>query len=103
MILEGKKLTAFDAIEAAMQLSDMYREHNVNKSISCAFYGRIPCVDFFVHDYADNSADSTIRISVYLDDVTYGDSFSDVFTMIENEMDKITGDKKEKANEIQSA
>ena len=96
MILEGKKLTAFDAMEAAMQLSDMYHEHNVNKFISCWFCGRIPCLDFFVHDYADNSADSTIYISVNLDDVSYGDSFSDVFTIIENEMDEITGDKKEK-------
>ncbi len=94
MILEGKKLTAFDAMEAAMQLSDMYHEHNVNKSITCSFHGRIPCFDLFIYDWEDDSADSTIHILVHLDDASYGNSFSDVFTMIESEMDKITGEKK---------
>ena len=95
MIVEGKKLTAFDAMEAAMNLSGIYMVHNRKESVTFRFSQALESVCFEFGKWNDYEFEITKKFCVPLDDSTHGDSFSDVFDMIEKELDRMAELEKE--------
>ena len=46
MIVEGKKITAFDAMEAAIRLSETYHANRAKEFVNFRFSGIIDAVEF---------------------------------------------------------
>ncbi len=95
MIVEGKKLTAFDAMEAAMRLSGIYMVHNRKESITFRYSQSLESVCFEFGNWNGFDFEITKIFRIPLDDSTAGDSFSDVFNMIEKELDRMAEIEKE--------
>lgn len=88
MIVEGKKLSAFDVIEAAMKLSDAYKEKKINKSITVSYYGNVDSFDLNIYSWDNRGKPHPIKkCCIYLDDVSYGDTFEKAFEIISKEME----------------
>lgn len=86
MIIEGKKNTAFDLLEAAMQLSDIYHKLNVPKSVSISYYGHCESFEIVIYDWSGRKQPERLEdASVYLD-VDYGGTFEKAFELIEKEL-----------------
>lgn len=95
MIVEGKKITAFDAMEAAMNLSGIYMVHNRKESVTFRYSQPLESVCFEFGKWNGYEFEITKKFCVPLDDLTNGDSFSDVFDMIEKELDRMAELEKE--------
>ncbi len=102
MIVEGKKITAFDAMEAVMRLSETYHKNKAKEFASFRFSGITDIVEFHFGKFEGFECEIHNTYFVYLDELTCGDSFSDVFEKIEKELDRMAEIEKEKRNEIQS-
>lgn len=102
MLDEGKKLTAFDAMEAAMKLSGMYIVHRTHDFVTFRFSTMLEAVEFEFGKWEGYEIIEKASYRVYLNELTISDSFSDVFQMIENELDRMEEIIKEKRNELQS-
>lgn len=98
MIVEGKRLTAFDVMEAVMKLSDVYHENGAKEFVSFSFHAITEVLVVNFGRFVGYECDITKTYRVYLDDLTIGDSFSDVFEEIERELDRMSEIKKEKEN-----
>ncbi len=96
MIVEGKKLTAFDAMEAVIRLSDIYKANNAKEFVTFRFSGITEAIEVEFGKFEGFECEITKNYKVYLNELTFGDSFSDVFTKIEKEMDKMAKIEKEK-------
>lgn len=94
MIDEGKKLTAFDAMEAAMRLSDMYHltkdREDVDFRFNSTCTGNMMVFTFGHWEMFDYIIDKQFEIQI--DNFNFGDSFSDLFLFIEKEMDRVVED-----------
>lgn len=92
MIDEGKKITAFDAMEAVMRLSDLYHLARDKKNVDFRFSSSLNAVFFtFGHwEMFDYIIDKQFEIQI--DNFNFGDSFSDLFLFIEKEMDRVVED-----------
>lgn len=85
MIDEGKKLTAFDAMEAAMELSNIYHQKDKEKFVNFRFSSICEGIVFNFGRFEGNALKDPVYITVYFD----GDeeeTFADVFKKIEEEM-----------------
>lgn len=87
MIIEGKKNTAFDLLEAAMTLSDVYHKNNAQKSISIDFFGETEhfCIYLF-DDTKKKGSKITSHWHMPLNEETYGYTFEEAFEIIEKEL-----------------
>lgn len=85
MIDEGKKLTAFDAMEAAMELSNIYRKKDKDKFVSFRFSGICESVDFNFGKFDGTGLKDRVDITVFFEDDDE-ETFADVFRKIEEEM-----------------
>ena len=86
MIDEGKKNTAFDAMEAAIELSNIYRKKDKDKFVCFRFSSICESVDFNFGKFDVKDIKDPVNITVYFD----GDeeeTFADVFKKIEEEME----------------
>ncbi len=90
MIVEGKKLTAFDAMEAAMELSGIYLKNGTNEIANFIYSTDMQAVVFYFAHWEDREGYiMKASFTVFLDDETEGgDSFSDVFEFISDELDR---------------
>ena len=96
MIVEGKKLTAFDAMEAVMNLSDMYEANNSKKTVSFRFSGTLNTMEFYFSEWGLFDLTTNSHFYVHLDNMTSGDNFLDVFEVIQKEMDEMAKIEKER-------
>ena len=88
MIDESKKITAFDLLEAAMELSKAYHKSNANKSVSINYHGRSESFDLSIFEWNDRGSKpikTLATATVYLD-ADFGDSFEKAFEIIKEEM-----------------
>lgn len=85
MIDEGKKLTAFDAMEAAMELSNIYHQKDKEKFVNFRFSGICEGIIFNFGRYQGTTLKDTVDITVYFED-DEEETFADVFKKIEEEM-----------------
>ena len=90
MLNEGKMLTAFDAMEAAMKLSNVYIAHKQKDVINFRYSHSMEAVVFefgFWKGY-----EYTIRKSftIYLDNTPLGQGFGEFFEEVEKETERIT-------------
>lgn len=95
MIVEGKKLTAFDAMEAAIRLSETYHANRAKEFVTFRFHGNTDTIEFTFGKFEGFECEIIKQYRVYLDELTCGYSFSDVFDMIEKELDRIAEIEKE--------
>lgn len=87
MILEGKKLTAFDAMEAAIELSQMYLIRGLHRVVNFRFSQALEAIVFEFGIWEGFEYSVTDDYTVYLNNAKHGgDSFSKVFNKIEEEM-----------------
>ena len=100
MIVEGKKLTAFDAMEAAMELSGLYLLHRTHEIANFRYSTDLKAVVFDFCYWEDREGYiPKASFTVFLDNETEGgDSFSDVFEFINEEKDRFGGVLKGKVN-----
>lgn len=98
MIVEGKRLTAFDVMEAVMKLSDVYHENGAKEFVSFKFSGITEILEVNFGRWVGFECDITKMYRVHLDEIIYENSFSDVFEEIEKELDRMSEIKKEKEN-----
>lgn len=98
MIVEGKRLTAFDVMEAVMKLSDVYHENGAKEFVSFSFHGITEAFEVDFGRYVGFECDITKTYRVYLDEMICENSFSDFFEEIERELDRMSEIKKEKEN-----
>lgn len=95
MIVEGKKLTAFDAMEAAIRLSETYRANRAKEFVTFHFHGHTEAFEVDFGKFESYECEIIKSFHVYLNELTCGDSFSDVFDMIEKELDRMAEIEKE--------
>lgn len=89
MIDEGKKNTAFDLLDAAMELSDLCHKYDVKKSVTIDYHGHYEAFDVTIYDWSRKKKPEIIdNATIYLD-TDIGDSFEKAFAMIEKEMEEI--------------
>ena len=104
MIIEGKKLTAFDAMEAAINLSEAYMAHNTHKTVNFRWSQAMEAVIFEFGYWDKFDFNLTDHYVVYLDKTTrVGNTFKELFEKIveeQQEIEKIIA--KENENEISS-
>ncbi len=94
MIIEGRKLTAFDAMEAAMNLSEMYIARNTHKVVNFRWSQSMEAVIFEFGKWEGFEFNATDHYAVYLDDTTSaGCTFAEVFNKINEEMGKMLKEK----------
>lgn len=98
MIVEGKRLTAFDVMEAVIKLSDVYHENGAKEFVSFKFSGITEILEVNFGRWVGFECDITKMYRVHLDEIIYENSFSDVFEEIEKELDRMSEIKKEKEN-----
>lgn len=99
MIIEGRKLTAFDAMEAAINLSEMYIVRNSKKSANFRYSHGMEAVIFEFGYWEKYDYILTGHFTVYLDDtISTGNTFAELFDYISEEMEML----KENENEISS-
>lgn len=87
MIVEGKKNTAFDLMEAVMELSDIYHRNNSSKSVSIFYTGDCEAFDVTLFDDDKRGHRQFVEsVTVYLDEKEFGGTFEQAFELIEKEM-----------------
>lgn len=95
MIVEGKKITAFDAMEAVIRLSETYHANRAKEFVTFYFYGHTEVFECDFGKFEGFECEIIKSFHVYLNELTCGDSFSDVFNMIEKELDRMAELEKE--------
>ena len=99
MIIEGRKLTAFDAMEAAINLSEMYIARNTHKVVNFRWSQSMEAVVFEFGYWEKYDYVLTGHFTIYLDDtISTGNTFAELFDYISEEMEML----KENENEISS-
>lgn len=91
MIDKSKKITAFDLLEAAMELSKAYHKSNANRSVSISYCGKAESFDLRIFEWNESGSEPNETLAtatVYLD-ADFGDSFEKAFEIIVEEMEKI--------------
>ena len=88
MIIEGKKNTAFDLMDAAMKLSDLYHKNNETKSISVYYSGSCEDIDVNIFDDCRGRRKILSSVTVYIDEKDWGGTFEEAFEMIEKELEQ---------------
>lgn len=90
MINEGKKITAFDLLEAAMALSDVYHKNNANRSVTVLFNGNCESlyIDIYEWDIKRTKITKILESATIYLDVNYGDTFEKAFDIINKEMEQ---------------
>ena len=90
MISEGMKLTAFDAMEAAMELSGLYIVNNLHEIANFRYSTDLEAVEFMFCYWKDREGYiEKASFTIFLDGETEGgDSFSDLFEFINEEKDR---------------
>lgn len=87
MIIEGKKNTAFDLMEAAMTLSDIYHKNNSNKSVTFYICGIAETFDIaFLERNAKGKIVGRKSFCIYLNENAFADTFEQAFEEIEKEL-----------------
>lgn len=89
MIVEGKKLTAFDLMEACVNLSDAYKVNNPRKFVNFRFSGIRNALNIDFGEWNGFEIVNESIFSIQLDDLSIGNSFSEVFLKIEKEMEEL--------------
>ncbi|MBO5955181.1 MAG: hypothetical protein J6Q10_00100 [Clostridia bacterium] len=88
MIIEGKKNSAFDLMDAVMKLSDLYHENNHTRSISIFYSGGCEAFDVNIFDDIHGRRKLVESVTIYLDEKDFGGTFEAAFEMIEKEMEQ---------------
>lgn len=87
MIVEGKKNTAFDLMEAVMELSDIYHRNNSSKSVSIFYTGSCEAFDVTLFDDDKRGHRQFVEsVTVYLDERDNENAFEKAFEMVEKEI-----------------
>lgn len=95
MLIEGRKLTAFDAMEAAINLSEMYIVRNSKKSVNFRYSHGMEAVVFEFGYWEKYDYVLTGHFTIYLDDtISTGNTFAELFDYISEEIEML----KEKEN-----
>lgn len=90
MIIEGKKLTAFDAMEAAINLSEAYMAHNTHKTVNFRWSQAMEAVIFEFGYWEGFDYNSTDHYTIYLDNTTSaGNTFAELFDKLNEEIEKM--------------
>lgn len=89
MILEGKKLTAFDAMEEAVKLSELYVLHKTHRTVNFRFSQTLEAITFEFGYWKGFDYELTDRFTIYLDETTVGDTFATLFEKIASEMELV--------------
>lgn len=90
MIIEGRKLTAFDAMEAAINLSEMYIARNTHKVVNFRWSQSMEAVIFEFGKWEGFDYNSTDHYTVYLDNTTSaGNTFAELFDKLNEEIEKM--------------
>ncbi|MBR5202670.1 MAG: hypothetical protein IKW45_05345 [Clostridia bacterium] len=92
MINEGMKLTAFDAMEAAMELNQLYTIFNTHDVCNFRYVQESERLHFSFYNSDKGDLFNVVTFSVPLDDSNpddEADTFSDVFKKIGEEKDKM--------------
>ena len=90
MIIEGRKLTAFDAMEAAINLSEMYIICESKKSINFRYSHGMEAVVFEFGYWEKYDYVLTGHFTIYLDDtISTGNTFAELFDYISEEMEML--------------
>lgn len=99
MIIEGRKLTAFDAMEAVLNLSELYIVRNTHKVVDFRYSQPMEAIVFEFGRWKGFDFILTDHYTIYLDNtISAGNTFAEVFDKISEEM-KIL--EEERKNEIQ--
>ena len=105
MIDEGMKLTVFDAMEAVMELSDIYHKYDPDCYCTFRFTGIMEAVGFYFGKSGRFSRETRCEITVFLDGKTEAkkddendceQSLDYLFKFINFEKDRLEPIKKEK-------
>ena len=100
MIIEGRKLTAFDAMEAAINLSEMYIVKNSKKSVNFRYSHGMEAVIFEFGYWEKYDYVLTGHFTIYLDDtISTGNTFAEFFAKLNEEIETLL---KENEKEISS-
>ena len=96
MISEGMKLTAFDAMEATMELSGLYLKNNVHEIANFRYSTDLQAVVFdFYYWVKREGYNEKASFTIFLDGETEGgDSFDDLFEFLNTEKDRFCIDPK---------
>ena len=103
MIVEGKKITAFDAMEATINLSESYIKLNTHKTVNFRWSQSMEAVVFEFGYWDKFDFNITDHYTIYLDNtITAGNTFKDLFEKITEECDWINSilEEKENTNEV---
>lgn len=90
MIIEGRKITAFDAMEAAMELSGMYMVRDLKDIVNFRYSQVMEAVVFEFGFWKGFDFVNRKSFVVYLDNTRTGNTFTEVFNEIESEKERIT-------------
>lgn len=100
MIIEGRKLTAFDAMEAAINLSEMYIARNTHKVVNFRWSQSMEAVVFEFGKWEKFDFNLTDHYTIYLDaTISAGNTFAELFAKLNEEIETML---KENEDEISS-
>lgn len=98
MILEGRKLTAFDAMEAVMSLSELYMSRHTHKSVDFRYSQPMEAIVFQFGRWKGFDFILTDNFVIYLDNtISAGNTFKELFDKINEEIETL---EKERKNEL---
>lgn len=95
MIDEGRKVTVFGAMEAAMHVSDLYKLHDPKSYVNFRFtsFGEAVLFDFGYQEGREykTKAEFTIQLNPKIE-AEESDYFCELFEMLNEEMDRFEPD-----------